>query len=90
MSQINIKSDAIDSAVKDLRSLKQSCDSANTNPPGTVGGGKTVNELEEIGKLYQTMYTHFSQMISSTISLLEKTKTGFAESDRKAADEIRE
>lgn len=90
MSQIDIKVDSVSAAIGELRTLKQACDSAKKNPPGTVGGGKTVNELEEIGKLYIKMYEHFSQMISSTITLLEKTKSGFLESDNKAAAGIKE
>lgn len=89
MATIDIKINALESAINELKSVKQSCDGAKKIPPTTVGGGKTVNELEEIGKLYQTMNGHLSMMISSTISLLQKTKDGFQTDDKTAASKIK-
>lgn len=89
MATIDIKINTLESAINELKSVKQSCDGAKKIPPTTVGGGKTVNELEEIGKLYQTMNGHLSMMISSTISLLQKTKDGFQTDDKMAASKIK-
>lgn len=89
MATIDIKINTLESAINELKSVKQSCDGAKKIPPTTVGGGKTVNELEEIGKLYQTMNGHLSMMISSTISLLQKTKDGFQTDDKTAASKIK-
>lgn len=89
MSEISVKINVLAQKISELESLKQSCNNAKSNPPSTVGGGKTVNELEEIGKLYKTMYDHFLEMISSTISFMQKTKDGFESSDREAASEIK-
>lgn len=89
MATIDIKINTLESAINELKSVKQSCDGAKKLPPTTVGGGKTINELEEIGKLYQTMNGHLSMMISSTISLLQKTKDGFQTDDKTAASKIK-
>lgn len=89
MATIDIKINTLESAINELKSVKQSCDGTKKTPPATVGGGKTVNELEEIGKLYQAMNGHLSAMIGSTISLLQKTKDGFQTDDKTAASEIK-
>lgn len=88
MSEINIKIDVLENAINELKSVKQECDATKKTPPETVGGGKTVNELEEIGKLYQKMNEHVSLMFESTILFLQKTKDGFEKDDQDAASKI--
>ena len=89
MSTIDIKINVLDSAINELANVKRTCDGFKKTPPSTIGGVKTVNELEEIGKLYQTMNDHLSAMIGSTITLLQKTKDGFQTNDQTAAKKIK-
>ena len=88
MGELDIKLNPITTAINELNNLKRICDAAKKAPPTTVGGGKTVNELEEIGKQYQTINGHLSLMISSTIMLMKKTRNEFETSDKRVATKI--
>ncbi len=88
MAEINIKVTEIDSAIEKLQSLQSRCSSINTTPPITVGGGKTVNELENIADAYKTMNTHLEDFITNTISFLRNIKNSYVSSDLEAAKKI--
>lgn len=85
MPEINVKIAPFDFAIMKLQQIQQSCSSAKTAPPATEGGGKTVQEMEEMGKLYNDMYDHFMELVSSSVLFLQKAKDGFVSSDMKAA-----
>lgn len=85
MAEINIKVTEIDSAIEKLQSLQSRCSSINTTPPITVGGGKTVNELENIADAYKTMNIHIEDFITNTISFLQNVRDSYVASDAKAA-----
>lgn len=89
MLEIDVKVDTLLQAIESLNTLKEFCDNSIINPPTTVGGGKMVNELEELGQLYKMVNTHLSDMVYSTILFLQKTKESFEENDRKAAINIK-
>ena len=71
MSEINIKISELDAAITNLQSLKSACDGINTIAPTTVGGGKTVNEIENIASVYKSLNIHVGDMISNTISFMQ-------------------
>ena len=58
-------------------------------PPSTVGGGKIVNELEDMVDVYKALDHDFAVLISNTISFLQNVKSSYMESDTKANDIIR-
>ena len=58
-------------------------------PPSTVGGGKIVNELEDMVDVYKALDHDFAVLISNTISFLQNVKSSYMESDAKANDIIR-
>lgn len=89
MAEINVKITEINNAITKLQGLQSKCSSRNINPPATVGGGKTVNELEDIAEVYKSMNTHFGTLISNTISFLQNVKDSYASSDAKAAQGIK-
>lgn len=84
MSEINIKITEISNAIEKLRELQSKFNSRNTTPPSTVGGGNTVNELENIAGVYKTLNRDFSELLSNTIAFLNNVKTSYEESDQKA------
>lgn len=88
MVEIKVKITEINNAITRLQSLESRCSSRNTSPPATVGGGKTVNELESIADAYKTINTHFEELISNTISFLQNVRDSYTSSDTKAANKI--
>lgn len=88
MSEINIKISELDAAITNLQSLKSACDGINTIAPTTVGGGKTVNEIENIASVYKSLNTHVGDMISNTIYFMQNIRASFITSDSNAAGKI--
>ena len=84
MSEINIKISELDAAITNLQSLKSACDGINTIAPTTVGGGKTVNEIENIASVYKSLNTHVGDMIS----FMQNIRASFITSDSNAAGKI--
>ena len=88
MAEIKVKVSEINSAITRLQGLQSRCNSRKTTPPATVGGGKTVNELEDIADVYKTLNTHFEDLITNTISFLQNVRDSYTDSDTKAANKI--
>ena len=88
MSEINVKIVELDNAITKLQGLQKKCTSRNTTPPTTVGGGKTINELEEIASIYKSLNTDFSGLISYTIAFMQKVKNYYLSADQKSAKNI--
>lgn len=88
MAEIKIKVSEINSAITRLQGLQSRCNSRNTTPPATVGGGKSVNELEDIADVYKTLNTHFEDLVSNTVSFLQNVRDSYTSSDTKVANKI--
>ena len=88
MAEIKVKVSEINSAITRLQGLQSRFNSRKTTPPTTVGGGKTVNELEDIADVYKTLNTHFEDLITNTISFLQNVRDSYTASDTKAANKI--
>lgn len=88
MAEINVKITEINNEITKLQNLRTRCDSINTAVPSTVGGGQTVNELENIATVYKTMNRELGELISNTISFLQNVRDSYVFSDAKAAKEI--
>ena len=89
MSEINIKITEIDNAIAKLQGLQSKCSLINTTPPITVGGGKTVNELEDIAEVYKALNIQFGELILNTILFFQNIKNSYVISDIRAAKGIR-
>lgn len=88
MAEINVKITEINNAISKLKALQSKCNLRKTTPPSTVGGGKTVNELENIADIYKSLNRDFGELISNTISFLQNVKDSYVSSDTKAAQGI--
>lgn len=89
MSEIKVKIDECDQAITQLQSLKFSCVARKVTAPTTVGGGKSVNEFENIANTYKQLNTHMCNLISNTIGLIQNVRDSYAASDTKAANAIK-
>lgn len=86
MAEINIKVTEIDNAIEKLQSLQLRCSSIDTTSPITVGGGKTVNELENIATKFKIMNINLENFITNTISFLQNARDSYVASDVRAAE----
>ena len=57
--------------IGNLRALEQKINATNIKCPGVVGGGSSIQELENIGKMYQTIHTQLAALVLSTVSFME-------------------
>ncbi len=89
MGKINIDIEELDNSISKLETLKDNWLNNEVNPPEVVGGGGTVNELEEIAKLYVGLNIRMGGLISSTISFLKNTRQNYVESDEAVATKMK-
>ncbi len=88
MAEIKINIAELNNSISKMQSLKSKCSSNQKTAPKTVGGGKTVNELESIAALYRTIDSNLETMILNTISFLTNLRDSFVASDQKAANGV--
>lgn len=88
MSEINVKITELNNAISQLQSLQSKCNSINSIPPTTVGGGNVVNELEAISKTYSNININLGDLILNTVSFLRNVRDSYVSSDTKAASNI--
>lgn len=85
MSEINVNILALEEGILNLKSLSEKCKNFDTKIPVSVGGGRTVSELEQIEALYQKLNTHLAMLAQNTASFMENVKDSYVASDEKAA-----
>ena len=88
MAEIKINISELNNSIGKMQSLKSKCISNQKTAPKTVGGGKTVNELEAIAEQYRTINSSLEILMSNTISFLSNLKDSYISSDQKAAKGI--
>lgn len=88
MSEIKVNILNLDGAISKLNNYAANWASNPTTPPTTVGGGKTVNELEELAKMYKDLNDHMVSLASNTAAFFSNVRTSYQESDHKAASNI--
>lgn len=88
MAEIKIAIDALENKISELQTLQNEISTNATTPPATVGGGTSVNELEKIATLHQTMLSSIQLLVTNTISFMENIKVSYVESDGKASKKI--
>lgn len=89
MAEINVKVTELSNVINKLQGLQSKCSSEGIMPPSTVGGGKVINELEDMVDVYKALDHDFAVLISNTISFLQNVKSSYMESDVKASNNIR-
>ena len=85
MSEIKININELNNSISKLQTLTSQCTSNLQNAPVTVGGGKTVNELEAIAGQYRTINLCLEKLMNNTILFLKNIKESYVSSDQKAA-----
>lgn len=88
MAEIKINLANLENAISRLEVLGRNWAANDVKPPVTVGGGKTVNELEALATMYQKMNEQMVTLAENTRAFLTGIKESYQESDHKAADKI--
>ena len=77
MPEIRIKDDALNTEVNNLRNLNKRIGASNIKCPTVVGGGSSIEQIENIGKSYQQMHKQLEMLVSSTISFMENINNSY-------------
>ncbi len=88
MAEIKIQIDSLNDAITKLETLKSTCEDADTSCTATIGGGKTINEIESIAAVYKNLNTSFTDLVSNTISFMKNVRDSYQSNDQKAAQKI--
>lgn len=88
MAEIKINLSDLETSIARLRTLEKNWGVNDTLPPVTEGGGKVVNEFEELSKMYKDLNGHMVTLASNTAAFLTGIMESYQESDQKAADNI--
>lgn len=89
MAEIKISIESLEGSIKELNSLKESCNVHKPMVPGVVGGGKAVGHMELIAEMYDSLNTDLKDLISNTIALMENAKQSYVTSDSIASSKIK-
>lgn len=87
MSGIQVNVEELDNAIKKLQGLHLD---KTIVAPTTIGGGKTINELENLAVVYKMLSTDFEELVANTITFLQNVKDSYVSSDAKAAEGIKQ
>ncbi len=88
MSEIKVQITELNNAITKLQGLRSRYESMDIVRPAPSGGGRTVNEIEDIAKVYNMLDRDFKELISNTISFFQNVCDSYVSSDIKAADGI--
>lgn len=88
MSEIKVQITELNNAITKLQGLRSRYESMDIVRPAPSGGGRTVNEIEDIAKVYNMLDRDFKELISNTISFFQNVCDSYVLSDIKAADGI--
>ena len=88
MAEIKINLENLESGIQRFEVLAKNWDANDTLPPVTVGGGKVVNEFEQLAIMYKKLNDHMVTLALNTADFLKDVRDSYQESDRKAAQNI--
>ncbi|OUP41487.1 DUF5344 family protein [Pseudoflavonifractor sp. An187] len=88
MDEIKISVSGLQDSIAQLRKLKDDWEANDVSVPATIGGGRTVNEMELLAQLYKKLNFHMVSLAENTIAFLTNVKNSYEESDNKAAKKI--
>ena len=89
MAEIKINVTNLENSISRFRTLEKNWGANDTAPPVTVGGGKAVNEFEELAKVYKDLNDHMVTLAANTAAFLTGIKESYQESDQEAAKNIK-
>lgn len=88
MPEIKVEVSGLNIAIQNLQRLSMDMGRSNIKAPVIVGGGRVVNELENISNTYKSIDAHLAALISNTIALLRNARDSYTTADTQAANGI--
>ena len=88
MSEIKINIDNLDYEISELKALAEEIKSKGIERPAVVGGGTSIQALEDIGLTYEKIQGQLGILVSNTASFMQNVRDTAVEQDKKIAQEI--
>lgn len=85
MAEIKVNSNNLSFEINKLRVLKQKIAAAAQNSPSVIGGGTTIQEIQNIGNKYVLLYDKVELLVDNTIAFMNNVNTSYVSSDKKAS-----
>lgn len=88
MSEIKINIDNLEQEIICLRSLASNVSSNKTERPQVVGGGESIQALENLGLTFEQMKEQVEILVTETIAFMNGIKTTIEKQDEDIAKDI--
>ena len=88
MSEIKINIDNLEQEIICLRSLASNVSSNTTERPQVVGGGESIQALENLGLTFEQMKEQVVILVTETIAFMNGIKTTIEKQDEDIAKDI--
>ena len=88
MSEIKININNLEQEIICLRSLASNVSSNKTERPQVVGGGESIQALENLGLTFEQMKEQVEILVTETIAFMNGIKTTIEKQDEDIAKDI--
>ena len=88
MSEITINVEELDAQINRLVTLKEKISSSKIKCPTVVGGGTSVQAIEDMGLQYRKMQKQLEGLVSNTVEFMKNVNDTFRQRDINLADKI--
>lgn len=85
MGEILINTDNLVSEIGRLHTLSTKIAASSIACPAVVGGGSSIQEIEALGKKFQSIHNSLSVLVANTVSFMENVKASYQRNDSNAA-----
>ena len=85
MGEILINTDSLAAEIGMLYTLGAKIAASSIACPAVVGGGSSVQEIENLGKNFQSIHNSVSVLVANTVSFMENVKASYQKNDSNAA-----
>lgn len=89
MPEIKINIDNLEQEIICLKSLANKIKSTKVERPQVVGGGSSIQALENIGLTFENMQKQLSILVTDTASFMSSIKDATEKQDKKIASDIK-
>lgn len=88
MGEIRIEISSLDEEIKNLEKLKKKIDSLLVRPPKIIGGGLSVQQLEDIEKMYKKIHRQIGTLVLNTILFMDDIRETLLEQEEEISKQF--
>lgn len=85
MSEIIIDTENLTSEIDKLKTLREKISNNKESATTVVGGGTTVEEIENLGNEFKSMEVKMESLVRNTILFMNNVKNSYVTSDKNAS-----